>query len=97
MGDAEPPIPCFSILAELCFSFSGMLIATILGVLLVPMLFTLVGKLTGSKPPQTPPLPPGEGAPAGNRRRAKLLRFRQALGIPIRGYAWRDCGTSRRI
>ena len=30
--------------------FSGMLIATILGVLLIPALYMLVGKLTGSKP-----------------------------------------------
>jgi HAE1 family hydrophobic/amphiphilic exporter-1 len=45
--------------------FSGMLIATILGVLLVPMLFTLVGKLTGSKPGHTPPPDAGAGAPAG--------------------------------
>jgi HAE1 family hydrophobic/amphiphilic exporter-1 len=34
--------------------FSGMLIATILGVLLIPALFVLVGKLTGSKPGQVP-------------------------------------------
>jgi HAE1 family hydrophobic/amphiphilic exporter-1 len=45
--------------------FSGMLIATILGVLLVPMLFTLVGKLTGSKPGHTTPPDAGAGAPAG--------------------------------
>jgi HAE1 family hydrophobic/amphiphilic exporter-1 len=45
--------------------FSGMLIATILGVLLVPMLYTLVGKLTGSKPGQTPPPDAGESAHAG--------------------------------
>jgi hypothetical protein len=45
--------------------FAGMLIATILGVLLVPMLFTLVGKLTGSKPPQTPPPDAGASAHAG--------------------------------
>jgi HAE1 family hydrophobic/amphiphilic exporter-1 len=45
--------------------FSGMLIATILGVLLVPMLFVLVGKLTGSKPGHTPPSDAGAGAPAG--------------------------------
>ena len=30
--------------------FAGMLVATILGVLLVPMLYVLVGKLSGSKP-----------------------------------------------
>jgi HAE1 family hydrophobic/amphiphilic exporter-1 len=41
--------------------FAGMLIATILGVLLVPMLFTLVGKLTGSKPGPVPEA----GPPAG--------------------------------
>jgi len=34
--------------------FAGMLIATILGVLLIPMLFVLVGKLTGSKPGPAP-------------------------------------------
>jgi hypothetical protein len=45
--------------------FSGMLIATILGVLLVPMLFVLVGKLTGSKPPHTPPPDAGASAHAG--------------------------------
>jgi hypothetical protein len=45
--------------------FSGMLIATILGVLLVPMLFTLVGKLTGSKPGHALPPDAGTGAPAG--------------------------------
>jgi HAE1 family hydrophobic/amphiphilic exporter-1 len=45
--------------------FSGMLIATILGVLLVPMLFTLVGKLTGSKPGHASPPDAGAGAPAG--------------------------------
>jgi hypothetical protein len=37
--------------------FSGMLIATILGVLLVPMLFVLVGKLAGSKQPAPVPAP----------------------------------------
>ncbi|MBP1634488.1 MAG: bepE 2 [Acidobacteria bacterium] len=40
--------------------FSGMLIATILGVLLVPMLFVLVEKLSGAKPPKAPP--PGDPA-----------------------------------
>ena len=42
--------------------FSGMLIATLLGVLLVPVLFVLVSKLAGSKPPtpgqvEAPPKP----------------------------------------
>jgi HAE1 family hydrophobic/amphiphilic exporter-1 len=45
--------------------FSGMLIATILGVLLVPMLFTLVGKLTGSKPGPVPDTGPPAHAPEG--------------------------------
>jgi HAE1 family hydrophobic/amphiphilic exporter-1 len=46
--------------------FSGMLIATILGVLLVPMLFVLVGKLTGSKPGPAPETgPPAAGAAEG--------------------------------
>jgi hypothetical protein len=40
--------------------FSGMLIATILGVLLVPMLYVLVGKLSRSKPHTSAP-----DAPAG--------------------------------
>jgi hydrophobe/amphiphile efflux-1 (HAE1) family protein len=40
--------------------FSGMLIATILGVILIPMLFVLVGRLSGSK--QKTPAP---GQPAG--------------------------------
>ena len=42
--------------------FAGMLIATILGVLLVPMLYVLIGKLTGSKPGVPPTDSP---APAG--------------------------------
>jgi len=45
--------------------FSGMLIATILGVLLVPMLFVLVGKLTGSKPGPAPDTGPPAHAPEG--------------------------------
>ena len=45
--------------------FAGMLIATILGVLLVPMLFTLVGKLTGSKPGPVPDTGPPAHAPEG--------------------------------
>ena len=45
--------------------FSGMLIATILGVLLVPMLFVLVGKLTGSKPGPVPDTGPPAHAPEG--------------------------------
>jgi HAE1 family hydrophobic/amphiphilic exporter-1 len=45
--------------------FSGMLIATILGVLLVPMLFVLVGKLTGSKPGPVPDTGPPPHAPEG--------------------------------
>jgi hypothetical protein len=43
-----------------------MLIATILGVLLIPMLFVLVGKLTGSKPGPAPDTgPPPAHAPDG--------------------------------
>ncbi len=46
--------------------FAGMLIATILGVLLIPMLFVLVGKLTGSKPGPVPDTgPPAAGAAEG--------------------------------
>jgi HAE1 family hydrophobic/amphiphilic exporter-1 len=37
--------------------FAGMLIATILGVLLVPMLYVLVVRLTGSKTPAAAPTP----------------------------------------
>ena len=38
--------------------FSGMLFATFLGVCLVPVLYVLVERLTGSKAPQaTPPSP----------------------------------------
>ena len=37
----------------------------VLGVLLVPMLFTMVGKLTRSKPGQAPPPDAGAGAHAG--------------------------------
>jgi HAE1 family hydrophobic/amphiphilic exporter-1 len=45
--------------------FAGMLIATILGVLLIPMLFVLVGKLTGSKPGPVPEAGPPAHAPEG--------------------------------
>jgi HAE1 family hydrophobic/amphiphilic exporter-1 len=45
--------------------FSGMLIATILGVCLIPMLFVLVGKLTGSKPGPAPDTGPPAHAPEG--------------------------------
>ncbi len=45
--------------------FAGMLIATILGVLLIPMLFVLVGKLTGSKPGPAPETGPPAHAPEG--------------------------------
>ncbi len=46
--------------------FAGMLIATILGVLLIPALYTLVGKLSGSKPGQAPaPTPPTQAATGG--------------------------------
>jgi HAE1 family hydrophobic/amphiphilic exporter-1 len=45
--------------------FAGMLIATILGVLLIPMLFVLVGKLTGSKPGPAPETGPPARAPEG--------------------------------
>ena len=45
--------------------FSGMLIATILGVCLIPMLFVLVGKLTGSKPGPVPDTGPPAHAPEG--------------------------------
>jgi HAE1 family hydrophobic/amphiphilic exporter-1 len=46
--------------------FAGMLIATILGVLLIPMLFVLVGKLSGSKPGPAPDTgPPAAGAAEG--------------------------------
>jgi hydrophobic/amphiphilic exporter-1 (mainly G- bacteria), HAE1 family len=46
--------------------FSGMLIATLLGVLLIPMLFVLVGKLSGSKPGPAPQTgPPPAHAPEG--------------------------------
>ena len=45
--------------------FAGMLIATILGVLLIPMLFVLVGKLTGSKPGPVPDTGPPAHAPEG--------------------------------
>jgi hydrophobic/amphiphilic exporter-1 (mainly G- bacteria), HAE1 family len=46
--------------------FAGMLIATILGVLLIPALYTLIGKLSGSKPGQAPaPTPPTTPAAGG--------------------------------
>ena len=45
--------------------FAGMLIATILGVLLIPALYTLIGKLTRSKPGQAPASPPPDAAAAG--------------------------------
>ena len=45
--------------------FSGMLIATILGVLLVPMLFVMIGKLSGSKPGPVPDTGPPAQAPEG--------------------------------
>jgi HAE1 family hydrophobic/amphiphilic exporter-1 len=38
--------------------FSGMLIATILGVCLIPVLFVAVSKLGGSKPGPAPPEAP---------------------------------------
>ena len=64
--------------------FSGMLIATILGVLLVPVLFTLVGKLTGSKPGHAPaPAPPRRAA----GRRRPLMNTR---------HLFRRCAASRR-
>ena len=44
--------------------FAGMLIATILGVLLIPALYTLVGKLSRSKPGQAP-APPTTAAAGG--------------------------------
>jgi hypothetical protein len=46
--------------------FAGMLIATILGVLLIPALCTLIGKLPRSKPGQAPaPTPPAPAAAGG--------------------------------
>jgi len=46
--------------------FSGMLIATILGVLLVPMLYVLVEKLSGGgRPGAPPPAPPAASTPGG--------------------------------
>jgi HAE1 family hydrophobic/amphiphilic exporter-1 len=45
--------------------FAGMLVATILGVLLVPMLYVMVGRLSGSKPGTPKPgAPGGHGAAA---------------------------------
>jgi hydrophobic/amphiphilic exporter-1 (mainly G- bacteria), HAE1 family len=49
--------------------FAGMLIATILGVLLIPALYTLVGKLSGSKPGHPPPPAPTGAAAAGGGHR----------------------------
>ncbi len=45
--------------------FSGMLIATILGVLLIPALYTLVGRLTGSKPGHAPAAAPTDVTAVG--------------------------------
>jgi hypothetical protein len=41
--------------------FSGMLVATILGVLLIPMLYVVVGKVIGATTP-APVAVPGPGA-----------------------------------
>jgi len=41
--------------------FSGMLIATILGVLLIPMLYVAVGKVIGGTKPVVVPLAPTVG------------------------------------
>ena len=41
--------------------FSGMLVATILGVLLIPMLYVVVGKVIGATTPATVPAVPGPG------------------------------------
>jgi len=41
--------------------FSGMLVATILGVLLIPMLYVVVGKVIGATTPATVPVVPGPG------------------------------------
>jgi HAE1 family hydrophobic/amphiphilic exporter-1 len=47
--------------------FSGMLVATILGVLLVPMLFVMVERVTGRKKhPVAAPAPPAQPAPAAH-------------------------------
>jgi HAE1 family hydrophobic/amphiphilic exporter-1 len=47
--------------------FAGMLIATILGVLLVPMLFVAVEKLRGGAPKHAPtPASPGPALAAGH-------------------------------
>jgi HAE1 family hydrophobic/amphiphilic exporter-1 len=43
--------------------FAGMLIATILAVLLVPVLFAIVEKMGGKK--HAPPAPSASAAPAG--------------------------------
>jgi len=45
--------------------FAGMLIATILGVLLVPMLFVLVERLAGAEKRQAAAAPPGDAAGGG--------------------------------
>jgi HAE1 family hydrophobic/amphiphilic exporter-1 len=42
--------------------FSGMLVATILGVLLIPMLYVVVGKVIGATTPATVPAAPPAGA-----------------------------------
>ena len=57
--------------------FSGMLIATILGVLLIPMLYVAVGKVIGEAKPAPAPAP----APAHARDRTRT-------GEPLR---WLDC------
>ncbi len=45
--------------------FAGMLVATFLGVMLVPMLFVLVGRLTGAKTAPAAAPPPAAAGPAG--------------------------------
>ena len=45
--------------------FAGMLVATILGVLLVPMLFVLVERLAGAEKRQAAAAPPGDAAGGG--------------------------------
>jgi HAE1 family hydrophobic/amphiphilic exporter-1 len=46
--------------------FSGMLIATILGVLLIPMLYVMVGKVSGGTTPATVPATPPPTLAAGH-------------------------------
>jgi HAE1 family hydrophobic/amphiphilic exporter-1 len=46
--------------------FSGMLIATILGVLLIPMLYVMVGKVIGGTTPATVPAAPAPTLAAGH-------------------------------